>query len=176
MGWRRADRGRRRAGTQGCHGAFSRRRFPPGRGTTPPRCATRAETLRLPPPGRRSGVPARRSGCRAKTLRRRRGDSPRAGGSSSAPPAGCSALAPRPMATVSSGDSAWGPRRLPEAQPAAPARTRPLGARLPAPCHVGAWPRPPLTLTPLETSQLLRFQGRAGLRLPAARGVPRTLT
>ncbi|XP_019518289.1 PREDICTED: tetratricopeptide repeat protein 21A isoform X2 [Hipposideros armiger] len=52
----------------------------------------------------------------------------------------------------------------------------PLGARLPAPCHVGASLLPPLTLTPLTTGQQLRFQGRARLQLPAARGVPRTLT
>ncbi|KAM5233426.1 tetratricopeptide repeat protein 21A isoform 5-T10 [Hipposideros larvatus] len=52
----------------------------------------------------------------------------------------------------------------------------PLGARLPAPCHVGALLLPPPTLTPLTTGQQLRFQGRARLQLPAARGVPRTLT
>lgn len=80
-GWRRADRGRRRAGTQGCHGAFSRRRFPPGRGTTLPREATQ----RRDPAAAASGPAIRRPRASERVprqdLRRRRGDSPRAGGS-----------------------------------------------------------------------------------------------
>lgn len=80
-GWRRADRGRRRAGTQGCHGAFSRRRLPPGRGTTLPREATQ----RRDPAAAASGPAIRRSRASERVprqaLRRRRGDSPRAGGS-----------------------------------------------------------------------------------------------
>ncbi|XP_074168694.1 tetratricopeptide repeat protein 21A isoform X4 [Rhinolophus sinicus] len=62
------------------------------------------------------------------------------------------------------------------AHPATPARTSPLGARLPDPGHVSALLLPPLTLTPLTTSPPLRLQGRAHLPLPAARGVPRTPT
>lgn len=75
-GWRRADRGRRRAGTQGCHGAFSRRRLPPGRGTTLPREATQ----RRDPAAAASGPAIRRSRASERVprqaLRRRRATHP----------------------------------------------------------------------------------------------------
>nr|XP_051708593.1 tetratricopeptide repeat protein 21A isoform X3 [Oryctolagus cuniculus] len=59
---------------------------------------------------------------------------------------------------------------------APPPWTHPIGARLPAPCHVGFLLRPLLTHRLLATGRLPCFQGRASLQLPAARGVPRTLT
>ena len=98
----------------------------------------------------------------------RRGHSPRAGGSPRRLPRAARRWRPCP----------W-PRsaRAPVPGTAAPpARTHPLGARLPAPCHVGAWSRPPLTMTPLESGLLPRFQGRALLQLQAARGATGTLT
>lgn len=149
----------------------NREGVPPSPGRPP-----HAETPRLPPPGRRSGVPARRSGCRAKT----------SGTAGATHPVQVEALgAARGLLGAGAqahghsqlGRRCPGPRRLPgRPNQVPPARAHPLGSRLPAPCHVGARPRLPLTLTPLESSQLLRFQGRASLRLPAARGVPRTLT
>ena len=105
-GWRRADRGRGQAGTRGCHGAFSPATAPTGK-------------VYHPPPRGHPGPRPR--GCHPLSghpafLRVGVGAAPRPPASQgrltpcrwkpSAPPAGCSALAPRPMATVSSGDGA----------------------------------------------------------------------
>ncbi|XP_069907106.1 tetratricopeptide repeat protein 21A isoform X3 [Oryctolagus cuniculus] len=90
----------------------------------------------------------------------------------SAPPAGCSALAPRPMAAARLGPGVH--HGKPDSAP--PPWTHPIGARLPAPCHVGFLLRPLLTHRLLATGRQPCFQGRASLQLPAARGVPRTLT
>lgn len=118
------------------------------------------------------GPAIRHPGAPGRGPRRRGGDSPHAGGSPRRRPRAARRWRPGPWQRPGSGARAPNPRT----DPVPPARTRPLGARLPAPCHVGASLLPPLTLTLLATGGQLRLQGRARLGLPAARGVPRTLT
>lgn len=118
------------------------------------------------------GPAIRHPGAPGQGPRRRGGDSPHAGGSPRRRPRAARRWRPGPWQRPGSGARAPNLRT----DPVPPARTRPLGARLPAPCHVGASLLPPLTLTLLATGGQLRLQGRARLRLPAARGVPGTLT
>lgn len=105
-GWCRVDRGRRRAGNPGVPLRLLSAMAPTGKGYHPPLgghptprprgCRPRAGDPAFPRVGAGAALrpPApqgRLTPCRWKP---------------SAPPAGCSALAPRPMATVSSGDGA----------------------------------------------------------------------
>lgn len=93
----RVNRGRRRARGQECRGAASRGWLPPGKAATP---STRAAA---PGPGSRRYRP--RAGDQASRRAGPRSPAPRGRltpcrWKPSAPPAGCSALAPRPMATA----------------------------------------------------------------------------
>lgn len=161
-------RGRRRAGAQECRGAISRRRLLPGRGITLPRAAALRPRPRLyrPQAGDRTS-PAHWWGRHAKAT----------GAAGATHPVQVEALGAS-RGLLGAGAQAHGHCRLGRRCPGPRRhqRTHPLGARLPAPCHVGAWPRPPLTLTPLESGRLLRFQGRARLQQQAATGATGTLT